>query len=390
MAKEKVVAFVFGTRPEAIKMAPVVRALEQIPGVRPYVLVTAQHRQMLDQVLQTFGITPDTDLNVMTAGQTLSTLTSRLFALLGETFSAVRPDAVLVQGDTTSAMVGAMSAYYAQIPVGHVEAGLRTHDIHAPFPEEVNRSVVSCVARWNFAPTALSRDNLLAEGRKASSIHLTGNTIVDALSMVRQKLAALGDGACLTRLEQEAGAAALPLRTPLLGGARMVLITGHRRENFGQPLRDAFGALRALALRHSDVTFVYPVHLNPNVQGPAHEILDGVPNLHLLPPLSYVPFTWLLVRCHAVVTDSGGVQEEAAALGRPTLVTRDVTERPEALAAGTALLVGPHPDRMTAALDRLLTDHEHWKTMSRPSHLFGDGTAGTQIAQVLAADLSAR
>jgi len=388
MASTKVVACVFGTRPEAIKMAPVVRALRSHPMLKCHVVVTAQHRQMLDQVLQTFGISPETDLDLMQPNQTLASLTARLFSSLGETFRKVRPDALLVHGDTTSTMVGALSAFYEQIPVGHVEAGLRTGDILAPFPEEVNRSVVACVARWNFAPTIRARDNLLQEGRKESGIHVTGNTVVDALQIVRGMLASIGEDGCVDLVHQEAGPVALAMRAPLLAGRRLVLITGHRRENFGQPLRDALSALRDVAQAHPDDVFVYPVHLNPNVQGPAREILGNVKNMHLLPPLSYVPFTWLLCRAHVVVTDSGGVQEEAAALGKPTLVTRDVTERPEALEAGTAMLVGSNPQTMIHALQALLDDPQHWQSMAKPSTVFGDGRAAVRIAETLARELA--
>ncbi|MBI5497119.1 MAG: UDP-N-acetylglucosamine 2-epimerase (non-hydrolyzing) [Deltaproteobacteria bacterium] len=383
------VACVFGTRPEAIKMAPVVKALQRETGLRARVVVTAQHRQMLDQVLETFRIEPDADLDVMVAHQTLSGLTARLFEALGAELRAHRPDAVLVHGDTTSTMVGALAAFYERIPVGHVEAGLRTRDIFQPFPEEVNRGVVAKVARWNFAPTELSRRNLRDEAVDDARIVVTGNTIVDALGLASARLAELGDDECVRRVLAETPgqeeAAAHFCRAP----GRLVLVTGHRRENFGGPLRDALGALRRVAEANRDARFIYPVHLNPNVQQPVREILAGLDNFLLLPPLSYVPFLWLLTRAYCVVTDSGGIQEEAAVLGKPTLVTRDVTERPEALEAGTALLVGPDPARLGGALQRLLADAAFHASMARPSGVFGDGHAADRIAEVLRHDLAA-
>lgn len=365
-ARKRILAVV-GTRPEAIKMAPVIRALQSAPWAEVRVLATAQHRQMLDQVLDAFGIVPDIDLDIMSPGQTLPELTSRLLVRLDEVFAREQPDAVLIQGDTTTVMAAAMAAFYRRIDVGHVEAGLRTGDLHNPFPEEMNRIVAGRLSRWHFAPTAGSRDNLLREGFDPASVHVTGNTVIDALLEVVQR------------------DTPLPVEVP--EGRRMVLVTAHRRENFGAPFREVCLAIRELADRHGDVHFVYPVHPNPNVSVPAHEILSGHERITLCPPLDYLPFVAAMKRAHLVLTDSGGVQEEAPALGKPVLVMRRETERPEAVEAGVVKLVGPVRDAIVAEVSRLLDDPEAHAGMAKGVSPYGDGHAAGRIADILGRDL---
>ena len=379
--KRKKILLVFGTRPEAIKMAPLVHALQAEPEAFDVkVCVTAQHREMLDQVLRTFGIKPDIDLNLMKAEQDLFDVTSAVLLGMREVFAEQRPDAVLVHGDTTTTLATAMAGFYAGVPVGHVEAGLRTHDVYAPFPEEFNRQVASKVTRWHFAPTDLSRDNLLAEGVPASSISVTGNTVIDALHWVLGRIDV--DTARKAALNQ-AMQAMLPFAWQQ---QRFVLITGHRRENFGGGFVQICEALRELALRFVDVHFVYPVHLNPNVQQPVRSLLAGLPNVHLIAPLDYEPFVYLLQHAHLILTDSGGIQEEAPSLGKPVLVMRDVTERPEAVKAGTVELVGADKDRIIAGVARLLEDSAHYQAMARKHNPYGDGLACQRIVDVLRHD----
>jgi UDP-N-acetylglucosamine 2-epimerase (non-hydrolysing) len=364
---------IFGTRPEAIKMAPVVRRLAVTPGFVSRVCVTAQHRQMLDQVLELFAIEPDHDLDLMRPGQDLTDLTCRVLAGLKDVLAAEKPDAVLVQGDTTTACFGALAAFYQRIPVGHVEAGLRTDDIYAPYPEEVNRRIVSTMARWHFAPTALARDNLLAEHHRPETIHVTGNTVIDALHEVVARLRA--DPALCARLD-----AAFPFLDPTL---RLVLVTGHRRENFGPGFEQICLALAELAQR-ADLQVLYPVHLNPNVQEPVRRLLGGRPRVHLVAPQDYLPFVRLMMRAQLILTDSGGVQEEAPSLGVPVLVMRETTERPEAVAAGTVRLVGTDRARIVGEATRLLDDPAERERMAHAHNPYGDGHSAERITGVLA------
>ena len=361
---------VFGTRPEAIKMAPVVRALQGAPGIEAVVCVTGQHRQMLDQMLGFFGIAANRDLDVMRPNQTLEGLTATTLQALGPALQEIRPDWVLVQGDTTTAMAAALAAYYRQIKVAHVEAGLRTGDKYAPFPEEVNRRIIAAIADLHFAPTETARAALLAEGHGDETILVTGNTGIDALMWTREAVRA-------GRVAPPPGLEAL------IAGKRLVLVTAHRRENFDAGLAEICLALKTLTERFDDIVAVLPVHPNPNVKGPIEGLLTGVRGVHLIAPVDYGPFVWLLDRAHLVLTDSGGIQEEATALGKPMLVMRDVTERPEALAAGAALLVGAHHDVIVERAATLLSDETVYQAMSVPSNVFGDGRAAARIAAAL-------
>jgi UDP-N-acetylglucosamine 2-epimerase (non-hydrolysing) len=369
---------VFGTRPEAIKMAPLVHALKERPEVFDVkVCVTAQHREMLDQVLQVFAIQPDIDLNLMKAGQDLFDVTGGVLLGMRGVFAEQHPDAVLVHGDTTTTLATAVAAFYAGVPVGHVEAGLRTQYVYAPFPEEFNRQVASKVTRWHFAPTQLSRDNLLAEGVPAKNITVTGNTVIDALHWVLARINA-------NKTRQAALTEALQTVLPFeWQRQRFVLITGHRRENFGDGFVQICEALRELALCFDDVHFVYPVHLNPNVQKPVRVLLADLPNVHLIAPLNYEPFVYLLKHAHLVLTDSGGIQEEAPSLGKPVLVMRDVTERPEAVQAGTVELVGADKSRIISGVARLLQEEGHYQAMASAYNPYGDGKACQLIIDVL-------
>ncbi len=371
------VMVVFGTRPEAIKMAPVVAALKATPGLAVEVVVTAQHRQMLDQVLALFALVPDEDLDLMAPGQALPDLFGRILAGMHGVLARRRPDLVLVHGDTSTTLATALAAYYARIPVGHVEAGLRTGDLYAPWPEEANRRLVAPLACLHFAPTETSRANLAAEGIHAG-VHVTGNTVIDALLDVIRRLDA--DPALAARLD-----AALPALDP---AKRLVLVTGHRRENFGDGFERICLALRALAAR-GDVEVVYPVHLNPQVQAPVRRVLGDAPGVHLVEPLDYLPFVRLMARAHLILTDSGGIQEEAPSLGKAVLVMRETTERPEAVAAGTVRLVGACAERIQAEASRLLDDDAAYRAMTRAHNPYGDGRAATRIAALVAAHLGA-
>jgi UDP-N-acetylglucosamine 2-epimerase (non-hydrolysing) len=359
---------VFGTRPEAVKMAPVVERLRHTPDVEARVCVTAQHRQMLDQVLALFDIVPDFDLDVMEPDQALAPLTEAILRSLDPVLEQFQPDWLLVQGDTTTVLAAALLAYYRRIRVGHVEAGLRTGDKWQPFPEEINRRVAGVVADLHFAPTARARDNLLREGVAPERVVVTGNPVIDALQTI-------------------AARPYDPTNGPLAGlpfDRRLILVTAHRRENFGAPLERIFEALRRLAERYrDDVAFVYPVHLNPNVRGPAQRLLGGIPNISLLDPLDYLPMVHLLSRSTFVLTDSGGLQEEGPALGKPVLVMREVTERPEAIEAGTARLVGTDADRIEAEARRLLDDPAAYGEMAHAANPFGDGHAAERIVEAL-------
>jgi UDP-N-acetylglucosamine 2-epimerase (non-hydrolysing) len=367
---------IFGTRPEAVKMAPVVRQLATTPGIESLVCVTAQHRQMLDQVLQLFQITPDTDLDIMRPNQSLAELTASLFTRLDPVLRELHPDWVLIQGDTTTVMSTALLAYYHRIKTGHVEAGLRTHNKWQPFPEEINRRVAGVVADLHFAPTDWARQNLLIEGVPPDQVILTGNPVIDAL----QTVAGLPPCAELeTLLEQLGLPDEIPLRTP-----RLVLVTAHRRENFGEPLENICSALRSLAEQYGDaIRIIYPVHLNPNVQGVVNQRLGSIPNLNLLAPLDYLPWVQLIQRATLVLTDSGGLQEEAPGLGVPVLVLRQVTERPEGVSAGTVRLVGTETETIVNEARRLLDDPQAYQQMARAVNPYGDGHAARRIVQAL-------
>lgn len=379
---------VFGTRPEAIKMAPLVKALQaRRDRFETVVCVTGQHRQMLDQVLEIFDIHPDYDLDIMQQGQDLYDVTSRVLTGMRGVLDSARPDVVLVHGDTTTSMAAALAAFYRRIPVGHVEAGLRTHDIMSPWPEEMNRQLTGRIATWHFAPTPLSRGNLMAEGVDASRITVTGNTVIDALHAVTARIASDPSlGECIVSGLREAG-----YDTARLGdGRRLVLVTGHRRENFGEGFRSMCRALKWLSGRYPDVDFLYPMHLNPNVRRPIAEVFGeeaaagrGEGNMIFIEPLEYLSFVYLMSRAHIVLTDSGGIQEEAPGLGKPVLVMRDTTERPEALEAGTVRLVGTEFGRITSEVSRLLDDSEAWRGMSRAVNPYGDGKACGRIIEVL-------
>ncbi len=361
---------VFGTRPEAIKMAPVIRALEQAPGIECRVCVTAQHREMLDQVLALFDITPDHDLDVMRPGQDLAHITQAVLSGVAAVIAEERPDRVLVHGDTTTSLAAALAGFYAQIPVGHVEAGLRTGERYAPFPEEINRRLTDAICDLHFAPTRSAADNLAGEGIKGDGVSITGNTVIDALLHVVERLRA-----------DPAADATLAARFPFAAGARrLILVTGHRRENFGDGFERICKALARIAER-SDVDIAYPVHLNPNVTEPVHRLLGGHANVHLLEPLDYLPFVYLMDHCHLVITDSGGIQEEAPSLGKPVLVMRDVTERPEAVDAGTVRLVGTDTDTIVDAATALLDDADEYVKMSRAHNPYGDGHAAERIVE---------
>ena len=362
------VMFCFGTRPEAIKLAPVIQELAKHPSeFRPVVLVTAQHRQMLDQVLRVFDITPDYDLDVMRPGQSLADVTVGVLRGVERVLRRARPDLVMVQGDTTSALAAALAAFYERIPVGHVEAGLRTGDKYSPYPEEMNRRLVSSLADLHFAPTQAARDNLLGEGVPGGRIHVTGNTVVDALKAMRASKVAWH----------------VPVLDRIAPDQRVILVTAHRRESFGPGFERICRALRMIVERNPDVTVVYPVHLNPNVRKPVRAILGRTPSVHLIEPLEYLPFVRLMERAYVILTDSGGIQEEAPALGKPVLVMRDKTERPEAVAAGTARLVGTDADVIVAATERLLRSAAAYRKMARARNPFGDGHASRRVVAVL-------
>ncbi|KRA30238.1 UDP-N-acetyl glucosamine 2-epimerase [Rhodanobacter sp. Root627] len=371
-ANNKKVMVVFGTRPEAIKMAPVVHALKAHPHLDPIVVVTAQHRQMLDQVLEIFDIVPDFDLDIMEPGQTLASITSKILLGMPAVFAEAKPDIVLVHGDTSTTLATALAAFYARIPVGHVEAGLRTGNMDAPWPEEANRRLTAPLCKFHFAPTARSQANLLAENIAAGSIVVTGNTVIDALLQVDERLrtdATLRDG--------------MKARFPFLDPAkRLLLVTGHRRENFGDGFERICEALATLAQR-TDIQIVYPVHLNPHVQEPVRRHLSDLSNVHLIEPQEYLPFVYLMQRSFVILTDSGGVQEEAPSLGKPVLVMRDTTERPEAVDAGTVILVGTDDKRIIEDVTHLFEDEHAYKQMATAHNPYGDGKASGRIASTI-------
>lgn len=369
---------VFGTRPEAIKMAPLVKRLEQSPGFVSCVCVTAQHRQMLDQVLELFQIRPDHDLDLMRPGQDLYSITSDILQSIRSVYEAERPDIVLVHGDTTTTFAASLAAFYQRIPVGHVEAGLRTGNLYSPWPEEANRKLTGALARVHFAPTPAARDNLLRENVRPESILVTGNTVIDALLAVKDKLET-------TPSLRDEMARRFGFLRP---GARMMLITGHRRENFGGGFERICQSIAELARRYPDMDLVYPVHLNPNVQEPVNRLLSAIPNVHLIEPQDYLPFVHLMARSTLILTDSGGVQEEAPALGKPVLVMRDTTERPEAVEAGTVRLVGTDVERIVSGISGLLDDADAYQRMSFAHNPYGDGRACERIVDALPTCLS--
>ncbi|HEY4693149.1 MAG TPA: UDP-N-acetylglucosamine 2-epimerase (non-hydrolyzing) [Bellilinea sp.] len=372
MANKLRVVSIFGTRPEAVKMAPVVKALAANPQIESKVIVTAQHREMLDQVLSLFQITPDLDLNLMKPNQNLADLTADIFTSLDPILKDMRPDWMLVQGDTTTVMAASLLGYYNRIHVGHVEAGLRTGDRWQPFPEEINRRVAGVVADLHFAPTEHSRQNLLREGVPDWRIAVTGNPVIDALNEISTRPAPPE----ITAMLAEKGIRA--------GGRKLILVTAHRRENFGQPIEAICAALRALAEKYADsIHLIYPVHLNPNIQEPVHRLLDGIANITLLPPLEYLPLVHLQRNATLVLTDSGGIQEEATGLGVPTLVMRQTTERPEGVDAGVLKLVGTDTDTIVREASRLLDDNQAYQAMSHAANPFGDGHAAGRIVQAV-------
>jgi len=372
MAKKIEVLSIFGTRPEAVKMAPVVLELKRHGEINSKVCVTAQHRQMLDQVLEAFQIKPDIDLNLMKPNQSLAQLSAEIFTHLDPIISDLKPDWILIQGDTTTVTIASMLGYYHQVKVGHVEAGLRSFNKWAPFPEEINRRIAGVVADLHFAPTKGNRKNLLNEGVPDEAIVITGNPAIDALKMI----SALPTPKQIVTFLEQLGI------TP--GGKRLVLITAHRRENIGQPILDICAAIKQLAYRYGgDTEFVYPVHLNPNIQTPVFRELSGLPNVHLIPPLDYLPMIHMMKNSNLILTDSGGLQEEAPALGIPTLVLRETTERPEGVEAGTLKLVGSNTNLIVSTASTLLDDPRAHTAMANAVNPYGDGTAALQIVQAL-------
>jgi len=360
----KTVMLVFGTRPEAIKMCPLVNELKLRKDIKTVVCVTGQHRQMLDMVLNTFKVLPDYDLSIMKSGQTLFDITTNILNRIGDVLDEVKPDVVLVHGDTSTTFVTALACFYKQIAIGHVEAGLRTYDIYSPYPEEFNRQAVSIISQYNFAPTELSRANLLKEGKREETIYITGNTAIDALKTTVQEDYKHPE---LTWAE----------------GSRLIMITAHRRENLGEPMHNMFRAIRRVMEEHPDVKAIYPIHMNPVVRKAADEELGGCDRVHIIEPLEVVDFHNFLARSFMILTDSGGIQEEAPSLGKPVLVMRDTTERPEGIKAGTLKLVGTDEDVIYENFKLLLEDKDAYEAMSKASNPYGDGFASKRIADVL-------
>ncbi len=379
----KKILLIFGTRPEAIKMAPLVKALQKDKEhFLPLVCVSAQHRQMLDQVLNLFEIKPDFDLNIMKPGQDLYDITSRILTAIRPVLSEVKPDIVLVHGDTTTTMACALAAFYQQIPVGHIEAGLRTNNIYSPWPEEINRQITGRIAAYHFAPTPLSKENLLKENVPENRIFVTGNTVIDALYSVTDKIKQSPD------LQKELASKLLACgydTARLKESKKLVLITGHRRENFGQGFINICKAIKHLNKRYPQVDFVYPMHLNPNVRKPIQEVFgkDTPRNMFFIEPLDYLPFVYLMEKANIILTDSGGIQEEAPSLGKPVLVMRDTTERPEALKAGTVKLVGTSFEKITSEVSLLLDNQKEYEKMSQAQNPYGDGKACQRILEIL-------
>jgi UDP-N-acetylglucosamine 2-epimerase (non-hydrolysing) len=371
------VLLVFGTRPEAIKMAPLVKAFEKETSIVSKVCVTAQHREMLDQVLELFDIKPDYDLNLMKPGQDLYDITSNVLLGMKDVLSDFKPDVVLVHGDTTTTSAASLSAFYQQIKVGHVEAGLRTHDIYSPFPEEVNRQITGILASYHFAPTTTSRDNLTRENKDEKNIIVTGNTVIDALFLALEKIKNNSE------LENKILHQLSTNNYQLQNDKKVILVTGHRRENHGQGFINICEALKTIAINNPDIDIVYPVHLNPNVQKPVKEILSNISNVYLIEPLQYEQFIYLMDKSYFIITDSGGVQEEAPSLGKPVLVMRDTTERPEAVEAGTVKLVGTNKEIIIKEAQLLLDSNIEYAKMSKAHNPYGDGKASRKIVNFI-------
>jgi UDP-N-acetylglucosamine 2-epimerase (non-hydrolysing) len=390
MEQKKRVMLVFGTRPEAIKVAPLVKEFQKhTDRFETIVCVTGQHREMLDQVLHLFEIKPDYDLNIMKQGQDLYDVTARVITGLRDVYKEAQPDVVFVHGDTTTSMAAALAAFYQQIPVAHIEAGLRTHNIYSPWPEEMNRQITSRISVYNLAPTALSKENLLKEGVDESTITITGNTVIDALYLVLDKIKS--DKSLQSEIKATLINSGLPgemvedFTSPLPNKRKLVLITGHRRENFGDGFINMCNAIKTLTEKYPEVDFVYPMHLNPNVRKPIKEIFGEsvINNIHFIEPLEYLPFVYLMNQSTLVLTDSGGIQEEAPGLGKPVLVMRDTTERPEAVEAGTVKLVGTNYDLIVSETSRLLDDEEYYNIMSQANNPYGDGQACERIIEFI-------
>lgn len=384
MIEMKKIMLVFGTRPEAIKMAPLVKEFQKFPDkFETVVCVTGQHREMLDQVLHIFEISPDYDLNIMKQGQDLYDVTARVLTGMRDVLKEAKPDVVLVHGDTTTSTAAALAAFYQQIPVGHVEAGLRTYNIYSPWPEEMNRQITGRIATYHFAPTPLSKQNLLAENVQEGNIYVTGNTVIDALYMVVDKIK--NDKVLDAELENLLKQAGYDINR-LVGGKKLVLITGHRRENFGDGFINMCTAIKDLTKKYPDVDFVYPMHLNPNVRKPIHEVfgenLSNLGNMFFIEPLEYLSFVYLMEKSTIVLTDSGGIQEEAPGLGKPVLVMRDTTERPEALDAGTVRLVGTNYDKIVKEVSALIDNEDCYRQMSQAVNPYGDGKACGRIIEM--------
>jgi len=373
----KKILIAFGTRPEAIKMAPLVHALDQEPSINLKVCVTAQHREMLDQVLDLFEVYPDYDLDIMKPGQDLNQITTNIIDAIKPVLKEFQPDVVLVHGDTTTTFVTTLAAYYQQIDVGHIEAGLRTGNLYSPWPEEGNRKLTGALARYHFAPTSVAQQNLLQENHNPERITVTGNTVIDSLLWVKSKI------------ENETSLqASLASKFSFLNSdKRLILVTGHRRENFGSGFEHICEALRSIAKTYADVEIVYPVHLNPHVQEPVNRLLKGIDNIHLIDPQDYLPFVYLMMRSYIILTDSGGIQEEAPSLGKPVLVMRETTERPEALKAGTVKLVGTDVDKIIVEVKLLLHDEQVYGAMSHAHNPYGDGKACSRVVKTLKSQL---
>ena len=371
----KKILIVFGTRPEAIKMAPLVKAFKNNNNFDTRVCVTAQHRQMLDQVLEIFEIVPEYDLNIMKAGQDLYDITANVLVGIRNVLTDFAPDVVFVHGDTSTTFSTSLAAYYAKVKVGHIEAGLRTYDIYAPWPEEGNRQLTGILANYHFAPTVKSQENLLKEGKDKNNIFVTGNTVIDALMYVVHRIDSQPE------LKQKIRAK-ISAQYPLETQRKVILVTGHRRENFGQGFINICEGLKQIALNNPEIDIVYPVHLNPNVQRPVNEILSNIANIYLINPLQYEEFIYLMSQAYFIITDSGGIQEEAPSLGKPVLVMRDTTERPEAIAAGTVKLVGCDQAVLVREAEKLLNDQDEYEMMSRAHNPYGDGKACDRIVNI--------
>ena len=376
----KQILIVFGTRPEAIKMAPLVKELERHIIFDTRVCITAQHRQMLDQVLEIFDIKPDYDLNLMKPGQSLYDITSNVLCGMQKVLQEFKPDIVLVHGDTTTTFAASLAAFYEQIPVGHVEAGLRTNNLYSPWPEEANRQLTGVLATYHFAPTQTAKENLLKENKNEKSIIVTGNTVIDALFLILEKI---------NSREKLQKKIVQNIQTQInnpnfsFENSKFILVTGHRRENFGQGFINICEALKTIAMDNPNIHIIYPVHLNPNVRKPVNELLTGVKNIHLIEPLQYEEFVYLMSKAYFIITDSGGIQEEAPSLGKPVLVMRDTTERPEAIEAGTVKLVGTEPKKIINEAQRLIDDTKEYESMSKAHNPYGDGKASKRIVEFL-------